>query len=217
MAVLIAPLLTSLLLANPAPPAAAEPAATVRLYRCVSSNGAIALQDAPCASGEQQVLDMQRPKDPTPRTAPVTVQAPASATPPRQVQRGIAQQPPRPMYECVSPDGERYSSDTAEGNPRWVPIWVHGGVPAHSHRPQPGPPGHRPSPVHGSSVIVPAGATLVRDTCHPLPQREVCDRLGDQRWELIRRYTSALQSERQTLQREQRSIEARVAQDCRDY
>ncbi|PPT53531.1 hypothetical protein XarbCFBP8150_21590, partial [Xanthomonas arboricola] len=39
----------------------------VRIYRCVSSTGTVALQDAPCSSGRQQVLDLQRPQDPPPR------------------------------------------------------------------------------------------------------------------------------------------------------
>ena len=55
---------------------------------------------------------------------------------------------------------------------------------------------------------------LVRDSCHALPPQEVCARLRDRRWELIRRYNSALQSERQQLMREQRGIDARLEQDC---
>jgi hypothetical protein len=63
-------------------------------------------------------------------------------------------------------------------------------------------------------VVVPIGTTVVRDSCHALPQAEVCARLRDRRWELIRRYNSALQSEREELVREQRGIEARLDQDC---
>ena len=51
----------------------------------------------------------------------------------------------------------------------------------------------------------------------PLPQQEVCVRLRDRRWELVRRYNSALQSERQELTREQRGVEARLVQDCGGY
>ncbi|MEG1682024.1 MAG: DUF4124 domain-containing protein, partial [Stenotrophomonas sp.] len=63
-------------------------------------------------------------------------------------------------------------------------------------------------------VAVPMGSVLVRDSCHALPPQEVCARLRDRRWELIRRYNSALQSERQELAREQRGIDARLEQDC---
>ena len=33
---------------------------------------------------------------------------------------------PRPLYECITPDGERYPSDSDQGNPRWVPLWTMG-------------------------------------------------------------------------------------------
>ncbi|KLD78522.1 hypothetical protein Y886_09775, partial [Xanthomonas hyacinthi DSM 19077] len=73
----------------------------------------------------------------------------------------------------------------------------------------------RPPPVYpGAGVVLPAGSTLLRDTCNALPAQEVCARLGDRRWELIRRYNSALQSERRALETEQRGIDARIDRDC---
>ena len=207
------PLLGLLTLLPLAARAAAEPPPdNVRVYRCVASNGVVSLQDAPCAGKhQQQVLDMVRPKDPPPRPAP-----PAPAPAPPVVQREVrvvTVQAPQPMYECVTPDGDRYTSESNEGNPRWVPLWTYGYVPRHGHGhghhgPPPGTVPWRPG------VVMPAGATLVRDTCSALPQQEVCARLRDRRWELIRRYNSALQSERQALVREQRGVEARLDQDC---
>ena len=65
--------------------------------------------------------------------------------------------------------------------------------------------------------VYPPGA-WVRDPCQPLPAQEVCDRLSDRRYELDRRYNSALQSERAQITSEQRGIDARLASDCRsDY
>ncbi|WP_181360159.1 DUF4124 domain-containing protein [Stenotrophomonas panacihumi] len=208
---------------------AADTAPNVRIYRCVGSNGAIALQDAPCTKGQQQVIDMQRPQDPPPRQAS-TDDVPAAAAPsvlaPREVR--IIQTPaPQPMYECVTEEGQRYTSDSPDGNPRWVPTWTYayaGGRPRPpgprppNGGPPPGPPdgGHRPppGPRPGGAVIVPYGSVQIRDECHALPQREVCSRLSDRRWEIIRRYNSALQSEREQLTREQRGIDARMEQDC---
>nr|WP_083491337.1 hypothetical protein [Stenotrophomonas terrae] len=199
------------------PPPASTPAGAadnVRIYRCVGSNGAVSLQDAPCTKAhQQQVLDMTRPKDPPPR--PVTA-APAAAAAPvlqREV-RVVTVQPPQPMYECVTSEGERYTSDNNDGNPRWVPTWGY----AYPSFPGPGGP-HPPHPPGGGGpwqpgVAVPMGSVLVRDSCHALPPQEVCARLRDRRWELIRRYNSALQSERQELMREQRGIDARLEQDC---
>jgi hypothetical protein len=215
------------------------PTSNVRVYRCVGSNGAVSLQDAPCAQGrQQQVIDMQRPQDPPPRSASTLAEpappAPASQLAPREV-RVIATPAPQPMYECITEEGERYTSDTPDGNPRWVPTWTYayagGGrprppgprppsgprPPGSGPGPGPGPgpdhgPGHGPRP--GGTVIVPYGSVQIRDECHALPQQEVCARLADRRWELIRRYNSALQSEREQMSREQRGIDARLDQDC---
>lgn len=250
-------------------PADARQDASVRVYRCVGSNGAVSLQDAPCSGGKkQEVRDMQRPRDPPPRAvrsdrSPAATPAPAA--PAREV-RYVHVQPPQPMYECVTEEGERYVSDNNEGNPRWVPIWTSVYLPGgHGMRPPGGGGGHPPRPlppvmpmssgagsvsssgawlsvsgqgsrVGGSlnlgrsssqwqgeshrrggyvgDVVMPAGNVLVRDQCHALPEREVCARLQDQRWDLVRRYNSALQGERDALNREQRGIDARLARDC---
>jgi hypothetical protein len=203
--------------------AADPPPGNVRIYRCVDSSGAVSLQDEPCPGSRQQVLDMQRPQDPPPRSTSAAASAQADK-PAREVReiRVVTVSPPRPMYECLTPDGERYTSDSAEGNPRQVPVWGYGVAPAPGPRPGAGPgPGPRPGPRPpaggirpGHGVVVPIGTTVVRDSCHALPQAEVCARLRDRRWELIRRYNSALQSEREELVREQRGIEARLDQDC---
>ena len=57
----------------------------------------------------------------------------------------------------------------------------------------------------------------VEDYCQPLPHVEVCARLRDRRYELDRRYNSALQGERTQISLEQRGIDARLASDCGGY
>lgn len=216
----------------------AASAQDVTIYRCVGANGGLTLRDSPCEKGEtQQTRTMQRPKDPPLRIEPPTATPPPP--PADQPTRVVYAAPPRPMYECVTPEGERYTSDSDEGNPRWqpfwtpvypaYPVWPHGGAsvsgnvsigngnlsfssgsptPLPPHPPHPGPPGH--------GVVLPAGGTWVRDSCHPLPQREVCARLSDRRYEILRRYGSAMPSERRELDLEQRGIDARIANDCVD-
>lgn len=256
--------LSLLAVLGPVTPAVAQ-SDNVRVYRCVGSNGAVSLQDAPCREGRQEVRDMQRPRDPVARVVR-SDRAPdpphAARAPDREV-RYVHVQPPQPMYECTTSEGDTYVSDSNEGNPRWVPIWTNAYLP---YRPGPRPPpgGHAPSrplppimpmgsgavrssggslsvsgggsrvggsinigggssqwegggyPYPGveNSVVVPAGNVLVRDECHALPAQEVCARLKDRRWDLIRRYNSALQGERDALTREQRGIDARLDQDC---
>ncbi len=118
------------------------------------------------------------------------------------------------MYECVTGEGERYTSDTGEGALRWVPYagFGYAVVPAPAPRPRPPAP-DRPRP--GGWMAVPVGG-WVRDECHPLPQAEICARLSDRRYEILRRYGSAMPSERRELDFEQRNIDARMANDCRN-
>jgi len=213
--------LAVLLPAAPAVRAADE----VTIYRCVDARGKLTLRDTPCAKGEkQETRTMLRPKDAPPR--------PAAATPPRErelvVERApAALVPARPLYECVTPDGDRYASDTAEGNPRWVPLWTLGypmfapvprreaGVDFRIR--------NRHVDISGGNRVVsgpvyPAAAygagTWVRDTCYQLPQEEVCDRLLDRRDTVRRRFFNAQQSERDVLRVEERGLNARLANDC---
>lgn len=213
------PLLLMLMLMSLSSLARAE---DVTIYRCIGPGGQLALRDSPCLKGEtQQVRSMARPKDPAPGAAPVATPTPPPAMAPAREAQVIYRTPPRPMYECVTADGERYTSDNGEGNPRSVPLWTLG-YPMWSHRngghgpgaPQvpPGNPGTGRPPHPG--VVLPVGTTWIRDECYALPQEEVCDRLSDRRYEIIRRYNSAMQGERRQLELEQRGIDARLSNDC---
>lgn len=222
----------------------------ITIYRCTGGQGQLSLRDTPCADGQQQQrVEMVRPRDPPPRTVAnaVAASAPVTATapPPQQV---IVIRPPEPVYQCVTPDGERYTSDNPTGNPRWVPLWTLGYpvyplpgwdgqpgyppvVPQHPTssgrqvnrfkfdnvgRPSPEPsrsgPGLRVRPPMVGLGVSPG--TWISDQCHRLPQDEVCEHLHDRRWELGRRYNSAMQSDRRLIDAEQRRIDARLATDC---
>lgn len=221
---------------------AAKPAvvpAEVTIYRCTSAGGALTIRDSPCLKGEKQdVRTMQRPRDPAPATRPVAA-PPAPVAPVANTSVQVVYiTPPRPMYECVTAEGETYTSDDGEGNPRWVPYWSmgypvvprngytgsaslsgnvsigNGTLSFQSGDPLPPRP-HPPRPGHGGAGYVPGGV-WIRDTCHVLPQADVCARLSDRRYEILRRYGSAMPSERRALDLEQRSIDARIANDCRN-
>jgi len=230
----------SLLLCCASAPLAAQDAGNVRVYRCVGSNGAVSLQDAPCRDGRQEVRDMQRPRDPAPRVVRSDrdpTATPAPAAPQREV-RHVYVQPPQPLYECVRDDGSRYTSDSGEGNPRWVPIWTSVYLPyGGGHRPPGGGRPPRPLPPivpmgagSGSGAVRSSGGSLSisgggphlggsvsvgSGSTHWEGTRDVCARLQDRRWELVRQYNSALQGQRDALSREQRSVDARLERDCR--
>lgn len=226
---------------SPPPAAAAEPAADgnkVTVYRCLDGNGRlVALRDSPCLAGEKsEVVQMQRPQDPPPRPAAPAPAPTSGAEPPVREIHTVHLQPPQPMYECTAPDGTTYTSDDDDGNPRWVPLWTLG-FPVASRppvRPPVAPPGSGPSPPpphppanpprpphppgHGAQpgpVPVMAGGSWVRDDCVRLPQEDVCRRLSDRRYEILRVYHAAMPSGRAELDREQALIDERMASDCR--
>ena len=204
----------------------------VTVYRCVDARGHVTLRDSPCTKGQtQETRTMLRPKDapyrpPAPTLPPVQTR---SESPAREV---VVIRTPRPLYECIAPDGASYTSETPEGNPRWVPLWTldtplygngpygyTGGVDragltittphvrftTHSTRIR------RPDPL--AAAWATAG-TWIRDTCHPLPQAEVCARLQDRRAEIDRRFFNAQPNERDQLRTEERGLVARLDEDC---
>lgn len=234
--------LLALLLGGPVDAAADE----VTIYRCTDADGRLTLRDTPCKRGErQQAIEMQRPRDPPARPRPAPAAAPATEAP-REVTRVVVVERPATVYECITADGDSYTTTSGAGNPRWVPLWTLGYParppyayprppidlpvrPASSSdylgndlmfdgigRPSPPPPGDpRRAPELPPSVgLAYTPGTWIRDACQPLPPAEVCQRLRDRHWELGRRYNSALQSEREQIDAEQRGINARLDSEC---
>lgn len=195
----------------------------VRIYRCTDAAGKQTLRDTPCPKGQQQqTRDMLRPQDAPrsarPATAPAAIPAPQPA--PTQT---IYLAPPQPMYECTTYEGKRYTSENSDGNPRWVPLWTLG-YPA--SRPQTalgsnigGPPPRPDRPVHPpfrdvNWPVASGGGTWIRDDCAMLPPREACARLRDRRDEIRKRFFNAMPSERDVLRLEERTVNARLDNDC---
>lgn len=212
--------------------AAAPDAATVTIYRCTDAKGRLSLRDSPCPAGSrQESRSMQRPKDAPPqarRDSAIGAQPPPAAAMAAAPQVYVVRTP-RPLYECVTPDGARYTSDTSEGNPRRVPAWTldypalqratviePGGLEVGYGR---GGWSGRWSSGSVREVVVPTPAgygaeTWVRDACHPLPQAEVCARLRERRDEIGTRWFNAQPSDRTRLDRERRAVNERIAADC---
>ncbi|MEO5628806.1 MAG: DUF4124 domain-containing protein [Thermomonas sp.] len=205
-----------------APPASAQ-RSDVRIYRCTDAKGRESLRDSPCPRGDkEQVRDMQRPKDAPSAvreksTAPTPIPAPAAPT---QV---VYLSPPQLMYECVTHEGKRYTSDNNDGNPRWVPLWTLG-YPVVRQRtslgnniggasPRPGST-LNPSPRDINYPVASGGGQWIRDTCNMLPQAEACARQRDRRDEIRSRFFRAMPSERDVLRVEERGINARLDNDC---
>lgn len=205
--------------AQSAAQSASKPPATVTVYRCTDAAGKVSLQDAPCAKGQgQQAREMLRPVDAPPSSVPPPPPMPSSAQAPPET-RTVYLAPPRPMYECVTPEGKRYTSDDGRGNPRWVPLWTLGY------------PAVRPHSVLGDNIgqpdkvmhpprrdinwpVASGGGSWIRDDCVMLPPRETCARLRDRRSELRTRFFNAQEKERDALRNEERAINERLDNDC---
>jgi len=203
-------------------------AGEVTIYRCVDARGNTTLRDTPCAKGQQQeTRSMVRPKDAPSRVVDVV---PDSRSEPASMStRTIVYAPPLPMYECRTPDGDTYTSDSPEGNPRWVPLWTLGYPVLSDGYYRPGSTrivrhgdGRVDVNVDGGGYVnqpVPTIAgygagTWVRDECHMLPPSETCARLQDRRDEIRTRFFNAQPTERAQLDREERGINARLDNDC---
>ena len=213
----------------------AQSSGEVRIYRCTDAAGKQTLRDTPCPKGQQQqTRDMLRPKD-APAKSPASPAPMPVAVP--ETTRTVYLAPPRPMYECVTGEGKRYTSDNGDGNPRWQPYWTLG-YPVYGGRPRgdAGRGGFRPAPSMAASIGRPqsqapvqsppvpshrpmpwpvaAGGGWVRDDCAMLPPREACARLRDRRSEIRTRFFNAMPSERDVLRVEERTINARLDNDC---
>jgi len=194
----------------------------VTIYRCTDAKGHLTLRDTPCGKGQQQeTRTMVRPRDGVPFApdAPVVERTPAPEPYP------VVLAPPRPLYECVTPDGDLYVSDTNEGHPRWVPLWTLGypyvsGISSAGMAVGGGSmvvEGGRPALSQYSAAYAYGAGTWIRDECHELPPQETCARLTDRRDEIRRRFFNAMPSERDVLRVEERSINARLDNDCGSY
>jgi hypothetical protein len=200
----------------------------VTIYRCVDAKGRVALRDTPCNANEkQETRTMVRPRDAAPRK----LQAVREPEPEPEPEYAPAthdtyRAPPRPLFECHTPDGELYTSDTADGNPRWVPVWTLG-YPVYAFPGQSSGVGFSAGngniAISGNTQIVNGpvvspgayGAGMwVRDTCYELPQGEVCALVRDRRDEIRRRFFNAMPSERDVLRVEERGLNARLENDC---
>ena len=215
----ILPALALLLLAAPAD------AAQLTVYRCTDGAGHVSLRDTPCPAGlDEQAIDMQRPTDPPPAATAV---APAPTAPPQAPTpetRVVFVEAPRPMYQCTTPDGDRYSSDNADGNPRWVPLWTLG-YSAYPPRnplgdrvgaPRPRPPSAGPGapdlpPIVG--IAYTPGA-WVRDHCIRLPDSQACDVLREQKRELREEWFNAMPTRRAEVAKEEHVLAERLARTC---
>ena len=117
--------------------ATAAPAAEITVYRCTDADGAVSLQDKPCAATQTQERRALRAPDDPPASAqsspsPSTrdIDARPGAESDRTTTPALrARRAPAPLYVCERHDGTSYESSTGVGERRWVPLWALGADP----------------------------------------------------------------------------------------
>lgn len=174
----------------------------VTVYRCVATDGSVALQDSPCPEGEDSEERHYRHDDGTDAgdpPAPV-LSAPAPATERRPKQRP-AQGPPL-RWRCVDYQGEVRISERDDPRGRWLPAWVLGygsepsGLAGRAGRPAPRLPQQAP-PAELSAARQRAQPRIyVEDRCRPMTAAETCQHLRDQLSETQRQRFNQQPSER---------------------
>ena len=206
----------------------------ITIYRCTDAKGKQTLRDSPCKRGEkQQTQEMVRPRDAKP-----AISRTPSASRSRDIEtvRYVVQHVPRPLYTCVTPDGQQYLSESAEGQQRWVPGWVvptapyprvlmgrdygdvgwrgpRGSIRIGSERRYIAGAPVLGGPVHGAPVIA-TGGYWMRDACSAMSTSETCEVLSDRRYQIRVRYSQAMPSERSLLDRESATLDNRLRQEC---
>jgi hypothetical protein len=202
-------------------------ATEILVYRCTGSDGAVALQDVPCPSGdleERRALRGPPPGVPTamPRTAAPPPSESVSASD-ESLPEPAPRRVPAPMFECRRHDGSVYESNDGVPQRHWVPLWVLGldpRAPARTFGKVGAPPAPPPRGGPGLTTATsdPALAygpgTWVEDRRVPLPPAEACERRGAQLAGLGRRIFLAQQRERDRLRGEQRALRDQLRREC---
>lgn len=202
-----------------------DAAEAVTVYRCTDGAGHVSLRDTPCPKGlREQAIDMQRPVDPKPRPAVVRA-TPTPADPPVVGHtRVVFVDAARDLYQCTTPDGDRYTSDSGDGNPRWVPLWTLG-VPAYWPRNPlgdrvgalpPPPPSDGPGPPDLPPVVGIAytPGTWVRDHCVRLPEAQACEVLRTEQRALRKEWFNAMPTRRAQVAEEEKILAQRIDRSC---
>ena len=169
------------------------------VYQCTSPSGQTSFGDQPCPESHRQEIRTIDPAPPVPvrdTPAPLETSEPDTPQAPAAPPTVVIQHTPRPLFECTTPEGSRYDSDSGDGNPRWVPLW------------QPAPQGSVNAGLYANQ------GTWVRDACRPLPREQACSRLSQRRETIRGRFFQAQQRERDTLRAEENALNTRLTQDC---
>jgi hypothetical protein len=194
----------------------------VTVYRCVAPAGAIAFQDHPCPKDSlQQVRQMMRPRHAPPRPEPIAVSQPVQRPPQPRAPRD-----PQPLYQCTTPNGDSYVSQSGTPQGSYAPLWTMGygdysasgrpagnGARGRSQRTN-GPRQFRGGAT-GQAGLDPYGpVTYVQDTCVRMQQRDVCQSLRDRDSALGTQIFNAQPDDREVYEREQKSVENQLQNDC---
>jgi len=140
----------------------------IAIYRCTDAQGALTVQNQPCAKGmQQQKKLMQVPqsqplpvmKAPTPPVVPALVAMPddsPAAPAPAKAAEKIEKPAPPPLYACRRRDQTQYLAETLTDTEYCLPMQVVG---------------LDGNPATGAGQA----CEVIRDNCEPVPDVDLCD------------------------------------------
>ncbi len=196
----------------------------IDVYRCLSDQGAVALQDRPCpVDATEEKRRLLRPLDP-----PAVAEMPAESTPelltePPPAEAPPEPSPPPPLWLCIDFDGSERESADGQPRGRYVPLWLIGRdpyAPGQLFGRVGGPPALPPvRPAEGPRTrtampSAPAPMVYVEERCVALSAAERCRRYAAQRSELERRIFNAQPSEKAILAPQSAELRSILVEHC---
>lgn len=188
--------------------AGAARAEEVVFYRCTDAQGALTLQNMPCAKGMRQEKKLMQGVNSAPAYVPAAAPAPAvppaasavapGTAPPASIAAPPAASadaprlPPPPLYQCSTRDRDSYVSEDAEPASRCLPLKTVG--------------------LDGSAARAAGSACeVVRDSCARVPDGAACEAWKKYAAEAESHWRFAVpehaEQRRQEYQRRQRVVE----------
>ena len=183
-------------------------AAAENVYKCTTSQGAVAYQDYPCPQGTVQSQLWLPDAPPTPAQPAAATPAPADANPARPVAAAKPPAPLPPLWICRNAeDGSTYFSRNSAPPVRYVPLGVLG-YPGHSLAQAYGPggigvsaPGMRQIPINTSPRDALASQfTPLQDQCVRATREQACGWLQKQYDDVTHKLHNAFKDQQAILQ-----------------
>ncbi|RUL64361.1 DUF4124 domain-containing protein [Dyella dinghuensis] len=177
---------------------------TVTAYKCISAQGQVTYQGAPCKHDQKQQtlqLDDNEPGTPPAQADENDTQQTAATPAPRPP---VPTTPPSLMYRCTrATDGKTYLSNNGNPAPYYAPLAMTGIIPT--------PLGQTSPRVTANAAMVASHYTQVQDQCQPMSPQDTCSELRSQYDDTEKKLSRAFKSDQLALQQRESELLAELS------